>query len=67
MKLPKRVFVKVEMVSAKEEYLACSADCEDLATEVGGVTPVGIYELVSTGKLATKAEFAADKRRAKKP
>jgi hypothetical protein len=65
MKLPKKVFVKVER-SRDEEYLVCADDCEALAEEVGGVVEVGTYELVMTGKLATKAEFQADKAKARK-
>lgn len=65
-KLPKRIFVKYDDPGDGEEYLIAADDYETLATDVGGVVVVGIYELVSTGKLATKSEFQADKRRAKR-
>jgi hypothetical protein len=63
MKLPKRVFVKWDD-SDTEPFLVVEEDMEQLATDVGGSVDVGCYELTSTGKLATKTEFAADKRRA---
>lgn len=64
--LPKKIFVKWYDAGDGEPYLQADTDCEGLADDVGGVVSVGTYELTSTGKLATKAEFQADKKRAKR-
>ena len=65
MKFPKRLFVKHEE-DRDTTYLVAAEDCDELAGDVGGVIPVGVYELVNTAKLATKAEFQSDKRRVKR-
>lgn len=62
-KLPKKLFVKWDEPGDGEQYLVAAEDAETLAGDVGNTIDVGIYELVSTAKLATRAEFQADKRR----
>lgn len=62
---PKKIFVKREQ-SGGETYLVCAEDMVELAEDAGSTIPIAVYELASTAKLATRAEFVADKARAKR-
>lgn len=64
-KFPRRLFVKI-IKDNDTQYWQAEEDCEALAGEVGGQEDVAIYEYTGRGKLATKAEFVSDKRRAAK-
>lgn len=61
---PKKLFVKREDYGVDESYWAAADDLESLAGDVGGNVHVATYELVSTGRLASKAQYQADKARA---
>jgi hypothetical protein len=66
MKFPKKLFVRLggtDSGSKEDEYWWADEDCINLADDSQGLVDVAVYELASTGKLATRTQFIEDAQR----
>ena len=68
MKFPKSLFVRLggaDSTSKDDQYWWAAEDAVELADDSHGTIDVAIYQLVSTGKLATRTQFIEDAKKRK--